>query len=107
MGKQKEQKEQVKEVQEQAKEQVQESKNQEVQKPKPPFIYVGPTVYEENFFLTQHSVFSEIPPYVKNTPYEELFYPFEEYRQRKQEIDKEVREKLRRIMEKKEKKKNA
>ncbi len=85
MGKQKEQ------VQEQAKEQVQERKNQ---KPKPPFIYVGPTVYEENFFLTQHSVFSEIPPYVKNTPYEELFYPFEEYRQRKQEIDKEVKDKV-------------
>ncbi len=97
MGKQKEQ---VKEVQEQAKDQVQESKNQ---KPKPPFIYVGPTVYEENFFLTQHSVFSEIPPYVKNTPYEELFYPFEEYRQRKQEIDREVREKVKEIMKKREK----
>ena len=97
MGKQKEQ------VQEQAKEQVQERKNQ---KPKPPFIYVGPTVYEENFFLTQHSVFSEIPPYVKNTPYEELFYPFEEYRQRKQEIDKEVKDKVKKIMEQKKKKEN-
>ena len=97
MGKQKEQ------VQEQAKEQVQERKNQ---KPKPPFIYVGPTVYEENFFLTQHSVFSEIPPYVKNTPYEELFYPFEEYRQRKQEIDREVKDKVKKIMEQKKKKEN-
>jgi len=91
MGKQKEQ------VQENVK--AQEVQKQESPKSNSPFIYVGPTIYKENFFLTQYSVYSEIPPYVKGTPYEKLFYPFEDYRQRKQEVDEEVKEKLKRIMQ--------